>query len=238
MGRKRHRNETEEERIERKRRRKEAKAKSKEKSSGHQKQDGSSPGDARAGAESVVENEGGATRTTSPVFFKKRLEMTVSLLPAGMRNVIRSVEDSLRKFLLKYSDGIDGILLAFDNVRILGDGGLILNELPHVHFAICCDGIVFKPAVGCTLTGVVTESFHSHLSLIVHGYFNASIPASCLRSNRFNFDETSEQWCVESSSESMTVGETKIEFQVARIYESAGIISLEGSQPSLNHQGR
>lgn len=166
----------------------------------------------------------------SDVFLEKRLEMTISLLPAALKDVRRSIDDTLRALLLKFSGSVGGILLAFYNVKVLKDGkGFILNDLPHVHYTVACDALVFNPHAGATLTGVVSKSFHSHLSLIVHNYFNASIPASFLREAGWTFDETLEEWI---GPEALTIGR-KVEFTVDKVYESNGIISLEGSKPIL-----
>ena len=47
-----------------------------------------------------------------PVFFRKRAKLSISLLPWSLRNCKQSVENSIRKMLLKYSDGLGGILMA------------------------------------------------------------------------------------------------------------------------------
>ena len=125
-------------------------------------------------------------------------------------------------------------MLAFYNVTLLNEGkGVILDDLPHVHFTITCDALVFNPETGSRLTGVLTESFHSHISLIVHKYFNASVPAHCLREIDFQYDEETEQWTRKGeASKCLEVGK-EVAFTVKKVFESNGIISLEGAQPSL-----
>ena len=91
------------------------------------------------------------------VFTKKKIEFVVSLLPATLKNTEKSVEDSIRRMLLKYSDGIGGILLAFDKVKINVEKnsqgrGFILNELPYIHYNVSCDALVFCPTVGCKVS--------------------------------------------------------------------------------------
>jgi len=93
----------------------------------------------------------------SGVFTKKKIEFVVSLLPATLKNTEKSVEDSIRRMLLKYSDGIGGILLAFDKVKINVEKnsqgrGFILNELPYIHYNVSCDALVFCPTVGCKVS--------------------------------------------------------------------------------------
>lgn len=171
------------------------------------------------------------------VLYRKRVEYTVSLLPAALKNVQMSVEDSLRSILLKYSDGIGGVLLAFENVQIISDNptatvGVILNELPHIHYNVAAEALVFSPKPGCALVGAVTEtSFHSHVSLVVHHYFNASISAEHLRASGFAFDEVQLQWFRDDSDQRPLSSNDRIQFVCEKMFESGGIISIEGAKP-------
>ena len=166
--------------------------------------------------------------------------MTISLLPAALANVQVHAEDSLRLYLLKYSDGIGGILLAFENLKIISENknavsGIILNELPYIHYRVSTDALVFNPIPGSKLSGTVTESsYHSHLSLVVHKYFNASISSNMLREAGFEFDTIQLQWYYQrdASATVLKMGDS-IDFICDKLYESGGIISMEGSSPGL-----
>jgi hypothetical protein len=94
----------------------------------------------------------------NPTFFQKRVQLTVSLLPYSLRNSEASIRASIRKQLLRHSDGWEGVMLAFDNVKYRDRNaenknsrgkGWILNELPHIHYEVDCDVLVFAPTVGC-----------------------------------------------------------------------------------------
>lgn len=175
----------------------------------------------------------------SDAFFRKKLEMTISLLPAALGNVLVHAEDALRLYLLKYSDGIGGILLAFENLKILSENknsvsGIILNELPHIHYRVSTDALVFSPTPGSKLSGTVTESFHSHLSLVVHKYFNASISSTLLRDAGFEFDTIQLQWYYQRDASAKVLNrDDNVDFVCHKLYESGGIISIEGSNPVL-----
>lgn len=163
-----------------------------------------------------------------PVFFRRTMELNVSLLPSALANVKANIEDSLRAFLLKYSDGVQGILLAFDNVELLGKG-TIFNELPHIHYKVSVDAVVFSPSVGCQLQGVVTEaSYPSHLSMTVLNYFNASIAAQEMSQAGFTFEE--DAW---SYNGTPLVKGDAVPFVCQKMYESGGIISIAGSKPAV-----
>ncbi len=210
MG-KRKEGETKEEKRERKRLKKEAK---------------------RRSSEAPFQADGPESHGDSiPVFFRKSIEMNVSLLPSALSDVKMNIEDSLRAFLLKYSEGVKGILLAFDNVEILGKGA-IFNELPHIHYRVSMDAVVFAPSSGCSLEGVVTEaSFPSHLSLTVLNYFNASIAAQEMKNAGFEFED--EAWTYHGRS--FEKGDA-VSIVCQKMYESGGIISIAGSKPSSSER--
>jgi hypothetical protein len=176
----------------------------------------------------------------SDVFVRKKLEMTISLLPYSLSNVLMHAEDALRLYLLKYSDGIGGILLAFENLQILSDtkgsmSGIILDELPHIHYKISTDALVFSPSPGGKMCGTVTDaSFHSHLSLVVYKYFNASISSDMLRDAGFEFDAIQLQWYYQRDTNTTVLQrDDTIEFICHQLHESGGIISIEGSHPII-----
>jgi len=235
--------ETKEQRRERKRLKKEKKRKKEEKRK--RKNSGSAVPLAPVSSSSSAAAVGLSTAELAPddgqaVFYRKKLRWTVSLLPAALKNVQMNVEDTLRSMLLKYADGIGGILMAFENVKILSDNknctvGMIMNELPHIHYKVAADALVFVPKPGCPLTGEVTETcFHSHVSLVVHHYFNASISADRLRAAGFAFDEVQLQWFRDNNdNQNPLMAGDRIDFVCEKLYESAGIISIEGSKPLL-----
>jgi RPA43 OB domain in RNA Pol I len=171
-------------------------------------------------------------------FWKRSIELTISLLPSALRNVLAHVEGALRNYLLKYSDEIGGILLAFENVTILSHGnndavGNIYNELPHIHYRVSANALVFDPSPGTKLVGSVAEcSFQSHLSLLVHDYFNASVSAEHMRASGFEFDDVQRQWYWQDTTNALDSGNS-IDLVCLKLYESGGIISIEGSQPAL-----
>jgi len=91
------------------------------------------------------------------MFLKKKIDVELSLLPSSLHNTEDATQDSLNQLLMKYSDGLGGILLACENVHIKSDGnaqgtGWILNELPWIHYTVSCDALVFRPYVGCEVS--------------------------------------------------------------------------------------
>ena len=96
---------------------------------------------------------------TTPAFFRRRVQLAISLLPSSLRNSQQAVENSIRKKLLRYSDGFGGVLMAYDDVELRDEAGgnnqghgWILNELPYIHYNVYCQALVFAPSVGCVVS--------------------------------------------------------------------------------------
>lgn len=203
--------ETKEEKKARKRQKKEAK-KSKRESSEKPREQVSSKNDSTR----IVEQE----HHENGLLTHRRMHLNASILPSGLGDVNASVDRCIREFLLKYSESLEGILLAYKNVKVSKDGrGRILEELPHIHYDVTCDAIVFAPILKGQLKGRVTESFHSHISLVVFNYFNASISAAHLRAAGFEYDVEKDLW-FEKESEYVVEKASYIQFAIENVHEA------------------
>ena len=150
----------------------------------------------------------------------RKIRLTASILPSGLADVNTSVDRCIREFLLKYSESIGGIMMAYKNVQITKNGrGRIVEELPHIHYDVTCDAIVFAPILKGHLKGRVTESFHSHISLVVFNYFNASISASHLRAAGFEYNLEKDLW-YEQASEYVIEKASHIKFAIENVHEA------------------
>jgi DNA-directed RNA polymerase subunit E'/Rpb7 len=166
---------------------------------------------------------------------RQTIRMIFSLCPSDLEDIIREIKRSLRQNLLKYVPGMDGVLLAFDNVRIVPNGGLIagviLNEQPHIHYLADMDTLIFSPSKDMRLLGTVTECFESHVGILVHNFFNASISSDQLVAAGFSYDDQGD-WVHEDGSTTIAA-EEKVKFTVEKVHECAGTISMEGMDPKV-----
>lgn len=170
-------------------------------------------------------------------FQKKKVSVMLSLMPAAMANSQKAMNSAMQTMLLKYSDSLGGVLLSYDNVKIDetkngGRFGRILNEMPHIHYYVTCDVLVFHPSVGSILLGVVNETFPSHVGLLVHELFNAMISAESLRQNGFLFDADTSEWSKQDTMVPISIGDS-IQFTVEKVHECNGLISLESKDPVI-----
>ena len=181
-------------------------------------------------------NQSSKTNDQIP-FQKKSVNIMISLLPSAMGNVQKSVHTSMQTMLLKYSDSLGGVLLSFDSIKIdkkKNDGpyGNILNEMPHMHFFITCNVLVFNPSIGKSLTGVVNETFPSHVGVLVHELFNVMISAEFLRESSFTFDADLNEWSKDDTMTPVAIGDS-IKSTVEKMHECNGLISLECKEPVI-----
>eukprot|EP00934_Nitzschia_sp_Nitz4_P000423 Nitzschia sp. Nitz4//scaffold221_size33835//29154//29889//NITZ4_007856-RA/size33835-augustus-gene-0.2-mRNA-1//1//CDS//3329542572//423//frame0 len=178
------------------------------------------------------------SKSQKSLFLKKKVDIELSLLPGALHNIDESVQDSIGSLLMRFSDGLGGIMMAYENVKCTKDGngsdsGWILNELPWIHYTASCDALVLRPYVGCEMQGVVNECFPSHLGILVFNYFNAMVSAEPLRNAGFFFDADLQKWVSEGGAQSIAV-DSKITFEVTKIHECEGTVSLEGTNPALS----
>lgn len=194
-----------------------------------------------AGASATIAASGAAapaTRRSRVETLPYRLQTVrslVSLAPSSLSDVRGNLRRLSCQDVTRYVKGLGGVLMAVRDVKVCGPGR-VLNELPHVHYEVEADVVVFCPDVGTRLVGVVTESFPSHAGMLVDTLFNAMVPAEELRRLGYEYDLDSNQWSTERDA---ATGELlpsplpisiddRIGFTVSKLNELNGIISLEG----------
>ncbi|NXO82611.1 RPA43 polymerase, partial [Sitta europaea] len=71
---------------------------------------------------------------------------------------------------------LQGVPVAYDNIKVVGELGDIYDDQGFIHLDIEADFIIFSPKKGKKLVGVINKVAPSHIGCLIHGCFNASIP--------------------------------------------------------------
>ncbi|XP_067865265.1 DNA-directed RNA polymerase I subunit RPA43 [Heterodontus francisci] len=100
----------------------------------------------------------------------------IALSPMYLKRQRSGIERQLRTELLRFSESLQGVPIAYDKVRLVGELGDIYDDQGYIHLNIEADFVIFRPKTGQKLVGVVNKVAPSHLGCLVHGCFNASIP--------------------------------------------------------------
>ncbi|XP_065687597.1 DNA-directed RNA polymerase I subunit RPA43 [Patagioenas fasciata] len=100
----------------------------------------------------------------------------VALAPRYLGRKRSGIRAQLDTELLRYSESFQGVPVAYDNIKVLGELGDIYDDQGFVHLNIEADFVIFSPKKGKKLVGVVNKVAPSHIGCLIHGCFNASIP--------------------------------------------------------------
>ncbi|KAI9539785.1 hypothetical protein NQZ68_001717 [Dissostichus eleginoides] len=100
----------------------------------------------------------------------------IALPPMYLSKKRTGIQEELEGELLKFSQSLKGVPLAYENISILGHHGSIYDDNGYIHMNIEANFILFQPERGQTLLGNVNKLGVSHVGCLVHGCFNASIP--------------------------------------------------------------
>ncbi|KAK7124253.1 hypothetical protein R3I94_018575 [Phoxinus phoxinus] len=140
----------------------------------------------------------------------------IALPPVYLRKKRLGIQEELNAELLKYSGSLDGVPMAYDNIKIVGQHGDIYDDQGFIHFNIEASFVIFKPQIGSKLVGVINKMGVGHVGCLVHGCFNASVLKPNLMSP--------ERW----RDSGLSVGQS-LEFEVFKLdAEAAGVLLIKG----------
>ncbi|XP_061212409.1 DNA-directed RNA polymerase I subunit RPA43 [Neopsephotus bourkii] len=100
----------------------------------------------------------------------------VALAPRYLGRKRTGIRAQLDAELLRYSESLKGVPVAYDNIKVVGELGDIYDDQGFIHLNIEADFVIFSPKKGKKLLGVINKVAPSHIGCLIHGCFNASIP--------------------------------------------------------------
>ncbi|KAI5948013.1 DNA-directed RNA polymerase I subunit RPA43 [Manis javanica] len=140
----------------------------------------------------------------------------IALSPRYLHRKRTGIREQLDAELLRYSESLLGVPIAYDNIKVVGELGDIYDDQGHIHLNIEADFVIFCPEPGQKLMGTVNKVSSSHIGCLVHGCFNASIPKP--------EQMPAEQW----QTLEINMGD-ELEFEVFRLdSDAAGVFCIRG----------
>ncbi|NXS07286.1 RPA43 polymerase, partial [Neodrepanis coruscans] len=100
----------------------------------------------------------------------------VALPPRFLGRKRSGIRAQLDAELLRYSESLQGVPVAYDNIKVVGELGDIYDDQGFIHLNIEADFVIFSPKKGKKLVGIINKVAPSHIGCLIHGCFNASIP--------------------------------------------------------------
>ena len=125
------------------------------------------------------------------VFLHIKAKFYVDLPHYEMNNLVMGAKLDIAGRLLKYDPSLEGIILAYKDVKPLQRTAFCYADSPYLHIPMEATFLVFRPVIGCHLPGTVTYISQSAVSLTIFDYFEANLDIADLRTN-WSFENN--QW--------------------------------------------
>eukprot|EP00794_Sanderia_malayensis_P016694 gene16694-18388_t len=113
-------------------------------------------------------------------------EKEVRLSPRYIGRINDGIRETLDMDVLNYSDELNGVIFAYNQVKCLEMSACIYDETPFMYFKVTVKYIVFKPKIGKKIKGVVNKIGHGHIGCLVHDCFNAWIQKPNISSKNYD----------------------------------------------------
>ncbi|KAM6958738.1 DNA-directed RNA polymerase I subunit RPA43 [Aplochiton taeniatus] len=148
----------------------------------------------------------------------------IALSPMYLSKKKTGIQEELSTELMRYSESLNGVPLAYDDIRIQGQYGNIYDDNGFIHLNVEATFVIFKPEKGNKLRGVVNKLSMGHVGCLVHGCFNASIPRPIVVSV--------DTW----RKVGPRIG-SELEFEVSQLdADTVGVLLIRGRLPRTNVQ--
>ncbi|TGZ83970.1 hypothetical protein EX30DRAFT_296123, partial [Ascodesmis nigricans] len=82
----------------------------------------------------------------------------------------------LDPLLMTFFEPVDGVVIAYRNIRFQSPTARIINESPFAHVWVEVEMLVWRPRKGMVVKGHVNLVSKSHIGLLVDNTWNVSIP--------------------------------------------------------------
>ncbi len=104
----------------------------------------------------------------SNIFHQSSVLVKACLSPADSANPLDAVKRQFNSMLFKYSEIMDGIPLAYTDLKLpVGKEYCRINgEHPWLHLDVLTNVLLFRPSIGSQLNGKITVVSHLFKSLL------------------------------------------------------------------------
>lgn len=109
-------------------------------------------------------------------------EITLCIPPILMHDAHRAANEQLDSLLMRYVPQFGGVLMSYSDLKFMQKLGKIDGDGAFANVLVGVSGLIWAPKIGTRLEGKIKLSTPSHVSLLVHGIFNASITSAHLPS--------------------------------------------------------
>ncbi|KAJ1674908.1 hypothetical protein EV182_002320 [Spiromyces aspiralis] len=216
------------------------KSKKDKKSRDKSKKSSSKDGNA-APARAGKENEGRKPESEEG-FVQLTTRVLITLPPAQTTAPLSGVQDTLNAMLFNYVPQLQGVVLCYNNIRLIEEVGAVVGDSPFVQFWVEAMFVLWRPVVDMELQGQITIQSPDHIGLLLYNTFNVSIPAELIDKTRYEWRSAAEggydsaansgsmgEWVEKESGKGIdSLNNGWLSFKVAEVLRASEVLSLTG----------
>ncbi|KAJ1666010.1 hypothetical protein IW140_000565 [Coemansia sp. RSA 1813] len=120
-------------------------------------------------------------------------KLTVTLAPVHSRDLWAGIHETLNSMLLRFVPQVRGVVLSYSRVKPLSDTALMFHDSPFGQLDVSAKLLLWRPIAGMTLRGSINVQSPDHVGLLLWDTFNASIPASFIPKNKYEWRPFSDE---------------------------------------------
>lgn len=150
--------------------------------------------------------------------------LKIALSPINMSFPLDAIKQQLNSMLFKYNSEVSGIPISYSSIKLPQgqEYGRIYGEKPWIHIDVTTKLLIFQPVVGLIMKGKINKVADSHVSLLIHGMFNASISGDVMKT-KYVYNNTNKSW---DGDGDLVEGDI-ISFKVGHIQHSQGVLNID-----------
>ncbi|CAG8605933.1 21031_t:CDS:2 [Cetraspora pellucida] len=174
-------------------------------------------------------------------------KMLIDLPPKAFEDFDQGIYTYMNALIMQYVEEFNGIVLAYENIKLCDKSGYIYEDSPYCHFYVQADFVIWDASKGCKLTGKVIRQSPTHIALLLYESFNVKIFRDCIPDDVFEWKDDEEffnamisdkqleldklyqdgEWFNKQTGESLT--DKCIEFEVLGSEVDEGTIFIVGT---------
>eukprot|EP01083_Nonionella_stella_P022203 61423_1 len=134
-----------------------------------------------------------------------------------------------------YSDSLNGIILSYDNINVIGNTSNIIDDSPFIGIDIEVDFLVIRFKKHDVIKGVITKFSRNKIDLLIYNTFNAQINVSSELMNNDNFRHSylhvGQQITFQNAGQHITLGNRNKMIQITgKLPKHSNIGIFDGNQ--------
>ncbi|KAJ2613474.1 hypothetical protein H4S08_002176 [Coemansia sp. RSA 1365] len=131
--------------------------------------------------------------TQGSSFSECTAKLTVTLAPVHSSDHWAGIYETLNSMLLHFVPQVRGVVLSYTKVKMLSNAALLFNDSPFGQLEISAQLLLWRPLSGMALQGAINVQSPDHIGLLLWDTFNASIPASLIPKDKYEWRPFSDE---------------------------------------------